>query len=391
MAFNRVANSCLLLTLAASRLVAQPAGAQLVLGGGTATDLRGVRSGAWSAAPSLNLQPSPAFSLGFGGRATRFTEGEWSLGGSGGARLRLPVAAGFGLSLAASAEAIRTSYGVTYLSAEGLPALEWRRGAVSLWGGAHGATAKTALDQGGLPLAQGTLTRSSMGPAFGAGLRFASLLRQRVVELSYRDEHSRPAGVALADRSVGVGLTQGRLAISGRLGYRDAADERRWFGGGGIGVHLAQGVALVASAESYPANRLTGTVGGRSFSAGVALSVGGPRRLSGPPLPRGVPAAAQGLTRLSLAAPEAQRVEVAGDWNAWRYVGLARAANGVWYVDLAIPRGVYRYAFRIDGTRWEVPKGVAAVNDGFGGRSAWLTISGPAETAAQSANRKEAP
>src|SRR6185369_11471517 len=212
-------------------------------------------------------------------------------------------------------EAIRTSYRVSYLSAEGLPALEWRRGAVSLWGGAHGATAKTALDQGGLPLAQGTLTRSSMGPAFGAGLRFASLLRQRVVELSYRDEHSRPAGVALADRSVGVGLTQGRLAISGRLGYRDAADERRWFGGGGIGVHLAQGVALVASAESYPANRLTGTVGGRSFSAGVALSVGGPRRLSGPPLPRGVPAAAQGLTRLSLAAPEAQRVEVAGDWK----------------------------------------------------------------------------
>ena len=50
-----------------------------------------------------------------------------------------------------------------------------------------------------------------------------------------------------------------------------------------------------------------------------------------------------------------------------------------------------RYAYRIDSKTWEVPKGVAAVNDGFGGRSAWLTVRESGRTAAQSANRKEAP
>jgi 1,4-alpha-glucan branching enzyme len=98
-----------------------------------------------------------------------------------------------------------------------------------------------------------------------------------------------------------------------------------------------------------------------------------------------------GATRLALAAPEASRVEVAGDWNGWQLVALTRSTNGVWYADLPIPSGVYRYAYRIDSKTWEVPKGVAAVNDGFGGKSAWLTVRESGRTAAQSANRKEAP
>src|SRR5262245_50643905 len=158
MVFVRGAGIAMLVAFAAQSVAAQPASAQLLLGGGTATDLRGVRSGAWSAAPSLSLQPSSLLWLGFGGRGTRFSDGEWSLGGSGGATLRLPVAAGLGVLLMAGGEAIRTSYGASYLSADGLPALEWRRGAVTLWGGVHGAAARTRLDQGGLPLANQSLT-----------------------------------------------------------------------------------------------------------------------------------------------------------------------------------------------------------------------------------------
>ncbi|HEV8151226.1 MAG TPA: glycogen-binding domain-containing protein, partial [Gemmatimonadales bacterium] len=73
-------------------------------------------------------------------------------------------------------------------------------------------------------------------------------------------------------------------------------------------------------------------------------------------------------------APDASQVEVAGDWSDWRPMALCRSANGVWYVDLAIPPGNYRYAFRINRKSWQLPKGVAAVDDGFGGRSAWLTV-----------------
>src|SRR5262249_13129582 len=137
--------------------------------------------------------------------------------------------------------------------------------------------------------------------------------------------------------------------------------------------------------------RLLGTEGGRSFTAGLSLGIGGPHRAAGLPVARGVPAAEPQLTRLSLLARDAARVEVAGDWNGWRLVPLTRADNGVWYVDLAIPGGLYRYAFRVNGTRWEVPKGVAAVDDGFGGKSAWLSVTGPRQAATQSANRKEAP
>ena len=59
-------------------------------------------------------------------------------------------------------------------------------------------------------------------------------------------------------------------------------------------------------------------------------------------------------------------------------IATTRADNGVWYVDLDLPPGEYRYAFRVDGKEWRVPEGVAAVDDEFGGKSAWLKVSRPA-------------
>jgi hypothetical protein len=46
----------------------------------------------------------------------------------------------------------------------------------------------------------------------------------------------------------------------------------------------------------------------------------------------------------------------------------------VWYADLKIPPGQYRYAFRVNGIEWRVPDGATAVKDDFGGKSAWLTV-----------------
>jgi 1,4-alpha-glucan branching enzyme len=92
------------------------------------------------------------------------------------------------------------------------------------------------------------------------------------------------------------------------------------------------------------------------------------------PKPAGVPSAAAGLTRLSIAARDARRVELAGDFTQWTFTPAQRAANGVWYVDLAVAPGRYRYAFRVDGTEWRTPEGAATADDGFGGKSALLTI-----------------
>ncbi len=88
----------------------------------------------------------------------------------------------------------------------------------------------------------------------------------------------------------------------------------------------------------------------------------------------GAPAATAGLTRLSIDAMDATRVELAGDFNDWNPVPATRAANGVWYADVALVPGQYRYAFRVDGRDWRIPKNAEAVNDGFGGKSALIIV-----------------
>jgi hypothetical protein len=373
---------------------AQTASAKLLIAGGTATDLRGVRSGAYSLAPSVLLAPSPSLALSFGGRGTRFSGGEWSLGGNGALAVRGALGGGFALRLDGDGEAIRASYRATYLLAEAIPALEWRYSAVTLWAGARAATARTSFAAGSLPPALspgGAQTASQAGPAFGGALRFTSLERRWDARLSYREEHGRPGGVTVVDRTAGLSLSRGALGLAASIGKRSAEAESRLFGGARISVGLTPALALVGAAESYPSNRLTGTVGGRAFTAGLSLALGGAHSPRALPKPAGVPQLRPAYTRLSLAAPEARQVEVAGDWNEWRPVPLTRSSNGVWYVDLAIPAGSYRYGFRVDGTTWTIPKGVAAVNDGFGGKSAWLSVPETGRTASQSANRKEAP
>jgi hypothetical protein len=126
------------------------------------------------------------------------------------------------------------------------------------------------------------------------------------------------------------------------------------------------------AAGRYGANAMTGIGASSYMSAGLSVTMGG----GVPTLPRpsGVPAPPHGATRLSIRAADAARVEIAGDFTQWELVRATRAGNGVWYADLPIPPGTYRYAFRIDGREWRVPDGAPAASDDFGGKSAWLTV-----------------
>jgi hypothetical protein len=198
-----------------------------------------------------------------------------------------------------------------------------------------------------------------------------------------------PLGVQVIDRTGSAELLAGQVLLVGTIGVRDAPDESRTYGGGRVFLTVARGVAAFGALESYPSNRLTGTPAGRSVGVGLSLSTGGIRSSRAMPRPSGVPAPRSGMTRLSFRAAAAVSVEVAGDWNRWQPVPLERAANGVWYVDLRIEPGEYRYAFRVDGKRWAVPEGVAAVDDGFGGRSAWLSVKETGANATRPVNDKE--
>ncbi|MGH7561206.1 MAG: glycogen-binding domain-containing protein [Gemmatimonadales bacterium] len=368
------------IALASSQAAAQSPVLRVVVGGGQSTDLRGARAAAVSIAPSVHLFPSAGSSAWVYARGTRFDGAVWSASGGAGLSMRTMGGGPLGLILTASGDATRASWGDTWIQGDALPAIEARLGSLSLYGGARGALARhsPASDPrlGPLPSpgGAGTTSRSTAGPAFGATLRLSGAGARELIRIRYREEHLRPDGLAVSERAATIELGRGSVTAAGSLGRQSAPDESRTFGGVQLTVGIVRGVALMGSFDSYAANRLAGTPAGRSLSLGLSLSTGGVRAPRSLPRPAGAPAPRPGYVRLSLRAPSARAVEVAGDWTSWKPVPLTRAANGVWYVDQRINPGEYRYAFRVDGTAWTVPDGVAAVNDGFGGRSAWLFV-----------------
>src|ERR1043166_597356 len=194
--------------------------ARLTVGAGSATDLRGVRSGAWVLAPQVTLFPDPGVTLGLGGRAT------WA------------------------------SYHATYLEADATPALELRQGSLSLWAGARAAAARTTFRLSVLPSGFGqprdtTSERSTLGPAFGLGVDLASFAPGEGVRLTYREEHLRPGGIAETDRTAAVTLARGPVVLTGSLGARQSQGGTEALGGGQLAVTVARGIAVFAAAESY--------------------------------------------------------------------------------------------------------------------------------------------
>jgi hypothetical protein len=179
--------------------------------------------------------------------------------------------------------------------------------------------------------------------------------------------------VRVTDRTLTGALVSGPLTLVASAGRRQAVDETLNFGSASLEYEFAQGFAVDLSGGRYASNRLTGAAGGNYVSAGLSWSLGG-HPSHALPAPRGVGAPPRGVTRLSIRAPDAEQVEIAGDWNDWQAVPAVRAENGVWYADLRIPPGQYRYAFRIDGHTWRVPEHAVAVDDGFGGKAAYVTV-----------------
>jgi hypothetical protein len=392
---RRLAGSLLgALVLPLSALAGQAPVLGLTLGGGEATDLRGNRAGAVSLAPSLTLFPSPSALITLAGRATRFGTGVWSAGGSAGLLARAPLSSALAAVVRGSGDATYASWRATYLQAELQPALELSLGDVALSGGVKGAAARTSSASGTLPGllpsgGRGTASaRSALGPAWGASARLGGPAGSEI-RIRYREERLAIDSGRLVDRVGTAELRRGPLTLTGSLGWRRAPAEARTISAIQISVEVARGITLLAAAESYPSNPLTETVAGRALSLGVSLRSGGIRPLPSPPRPGGVPAPTPGLTRLALRDARARTVEVAGDWNKWTPIRLARAGNGVWYVDVRIDPGEYRYAFRVNGSAWTVPDDVAAVDDGFGGRSAWLSVRAAGPAAEEPANFKE--
>ena len=363
----------------------------LAVSGGSATDQRGVRSDALTVAPTFIVAPSEWFSVQLSGNYTSFRNQVWQFGGGGAFATRTAPLGGIAFTLNAGVDATKSSFNATFLSSDATPALEWSAGALTLFGGAHlgsGRTTVTQTTSGPLPgpiPGQTTLvtqSRTTMGPVYGAQLRAGGAIwPSTIVSVRAEDGRLSDGGPVVSDRVATLTLVTGRLSLSGSAGQRRAIDESSDYSSVGASMRLFERMSVEVGAGSYPSNRLLGSPGGRYASAGLSMRLGGPAGMPEPLRPDGVDRPKAGVTRLAIRAKDALGVEVAGDWNGWVPVPAWASANGVWYFDAELPPGEYRYAFRIDGKEWRVPPGASVVDDGFGGKSAFVLVLGtPAGT-----------
>jgi len=355
--------------------------------GGSATDARGVRSNSATVAPGIRVVTGARSAWWLGASGTVYEENAWSAGLNTALSARASLAGPLSLALDGTASASGTSYDATFLAADATPAVEANWRALTVFGGVRASVGSVSIggeDRGGLlgplqPLE--TVKRSSVGPSFGARAIVGPFSARRNASFWMRVDELRSDAVRATDQAVGATATMGPVMLSGTMGRRRSADEalRDEFGHVVALVAVNPAVALQFAAGSYVGDVLTGSARGRFVSAGVRMTVGGGGER---PLPRpaGVSAAPPGVTRLSIKAGDAERVDVYGDWNSWQAQAAQRAANGVWYVDLQLSPGEYRYAFRINGSEWRVPREAAAVDDGFGGKSAYVSVRNPART-----------
>lgn len=357
---------------------AQPVSGRVALTAGSATDERGVRSDAIAVAPEQSFALGAAALLTLSGSGTKYGSGAWQAGAAAQLASRANVAGPLAVSFNGGGGVSRSSYGASFGVADATPALELSTGSVTWFGGGHVASSRTSIRTGPTPLPLGgsgttEISRTSVGPVYGLQWLVSGAEAPVSAVVSVRGEHARVAGETVVDRAAGVQLRGGMLTFGGSVGDRSAPTERGQYGNLSVALNVMPRVSFEAAVGQYPTNRLTNAAGGRYVTAGLAFAFGaGIERAL--PEPSGVGSPRPGYTRLSISAPNARSVELYGDWNGWTAVPAMRATNGVWYADLPLDPGEYRYAFRVDGGAWRVPEGAVATTDEFGGRSAYVTV-----------------
>ncbi len=143
--------------------------------------------------------------------------------------------------------------------------------------------------------------------------------------------------------------------------------------------------AIAEAAQPWWRRRRTMTLsplGGLALAAGfgalmVLSGVGIGRTLSTPVAAMAPASDTVHLVRFVIAAPGAQTVALAGDFNGWsRNATLLEDIDGTgrWVVTLPMRSGRHEYAFVVDGKQWLVDPFSAANRDEFGQESSVLLV-----------------
>ncbi|HXF96786.1 MAG TPA: glycogen-binding domain-containing protein, partial [Gemmatimonadales bacterium] len=315
-------------------------------------------------APTLEWSRPTLYALLSGGLAA-FEGAEWTAQGRGDVSyLRRPFRGGpvrFEFAASGGGSVHATGYRTAATRGEVRLHLAARR--FGVWGGGAGATGWTSGSRG---IAVG------LGPTAGvwgdAGPWNAAILWNPL----------RIEGSWFPEVNGRLAATLGRLDLMAYGGWRGAAQgsgvaEASW-GGGTAAWWLTRQVALTVAAGTYPSDLLQSLPGGRYLSVSIRLSSRRPSVWRVPTTGRAVYAADRGLNELRFSVPGASRVAIVGDWTAWQPVPMARDREGRWVIRVTLAPGVYRFNLVVDGERWIVPEDVAAVDDGFGGKTGMLVV-----------------
>lgn len=109
-----------------------------------------------------------------------------------------------------------------------------------------------------------------------------------------------------------------------------------------------------------------------SWSVGLSVLVAGRTRAVAPPVPAAY-VNGRATIRLPATASRAQPA-IGGDFNDWKPAPMERDGAG-WTYSVAVPPGVYSYAFVAGDGTWFVPPGVPGrKDDGMGGHVAVLVV-----------------
>jgi hypothetical protein len=277
--------------------------------------------------------------------------------------------AGFG-GLSSYAQAPAAGYGMT-------------RGRVHLMGRRLGTWAGAGVGHA----FAGAYEAGSSELALGAWIVFPGLA------LTAMATHSRVADSAYTDLSVGARWVRGGAEIDGIVGIRPASNVGPEGGFVEITTRLAltRVIAAQVSAGRYLADPLRGSLAGRYVNAGFRITMAGGRsavrapdeRLRSQvrlpqPLPPGAPElrvteALSGTRTLTIVAPGARTIEIAGDFSDWQPVPL-QVRGDTWMLGVALPPGVHRLNVRVDGGRWVVPRGATPQTDEFGGTVGLIVV-----------------
>jgi hypothetical protein len=142
--------------------------------------------------------------------------------------------------------------------------------------------------------------------------------------------------------------------------------------------------AIVGMAGTYPLDYTQGFPAGKYVSVSLRFSANRREPSRGslqlpPPTPTGPIVAFEtprvgGQTVFRVRAPDAQTLDIIGDFTQWSPVAMKRGDGGWWTLTIPVRPGTYQMNIRIEGRGWLVPPGLTSLKDDTGGEVGILIV-----------------